>query len=520
MSKMLKSSGAMFIATLISRVLGMVREMVYSAFMGTSPVAGAFFLAYTIPNLFRRLLGEGALTAAFIPIFKSHEKDEASMWRVANAAISGLIIVCSLLVGIVLLGLTAFLALTKPSAETQLMLRLLRIMFPYLLLVCLTAVLMAMLNSRGKFFLPAMGATVLNVVTIATVLLVAPRWGEKLPDQVYALAYGVLVAGICQVSLQLPALWKEGFRPTWIPQCWKQPEVQEIWRKMIPGMLGVAAYQINILVTKGIAFKVDPTIVAKFDYAVRLMELPQGLFAVSLATFLLPTLSGLAAEKNFPEFRSTLSTGLGHLIFINLFASITLMVLAEPIVRLLFERGKFTPDDTLRVAEALTYLGPGLLAYSLVNILARAFYALGDTHTPMRISIFCLFLNLFLALWMIGPFRHVGLAAANSMSAWAQWGLLVYAFKRKMPNSDFKAVWRDLQKVAFLGICAGILAWSIRIQIVPWLEKTPELLNEILMVFVPAGFAFLLYYSMSLVLRISSPSEIAGLVLRKLKKKS
>ncbi len=508
----------MFIATLISRILGMVREMVYSAFMGTSPIAGAFFFAFTIPNLFRRLLGEGALTAAFIPIFKSHEKDEPMMWKVANSAITGLMILCSALVGVVLAGLTLFLVYADPSAETKLMLKLLRIMFPYLLLVCLTAVLMAMLNSRGKFFLPAMGATVLNVVMISTVLFVAPQWGQELPDQVYALAYGVLVAGICQVALQLPVLWKDGFRPTWISKCWTQPEVKEIWRKMIPGMLGVAAYQINILISKGIAFKVDPTIVAKFDYAVRLMELPQGLFAVSLATFLLPTLSGLAAEKQFPEFRSTLSTGFNHLIFVNLFASVALMVLAEPIVRLIYERGKFTPVDTMRVAEAVTILGSGLLAYSLVNILARAFYALGDTHTPMRISVFCLFLNLLLALWMIGPFRHMGMAAANSMSAWAQWGLLLYAFKRKMPKADFSNVWKDLQKIAALGLAAGILAWSVKFQLVSWLANVPELVGEILMVFVPAGAAFMLYYGLSLVLNIASPSEIAKLALKKLKK--
>ena len=513
---MLKSSGAMFIATLISRVLGMVREMVYSAFMGAGPVAGAFFLAYTIPNLFRRLLGEGALTAAFIPIFKSHEKDEKSMWHVANAAISGLIIVCSVIVGITLIGLTLFISFLKPSAETELMLRLLRIMFPYLLLVCLTAVLMAMLNSRGKFFLPAMGATALNVVTISVVLFVAPHWGVGLPTQIYALAYGVLVAGFFQVAIQIPALLKEGFRPKWISKSWQDPAVKEIWRKMIPGMLGVAAYQINILVTKGIAFKVDPTIVATFDYAVRLMELPQGLFAVSLATFLLPALSGLAAEKKFPEFRSTLSEGLGHLMFINLFASVVLMVLAEPIVRLLFERGKFDSEDTFRCAQALAFLGPGLLAYSMVNIVARAFYALGDTHTPMRISIFCLFINLFLALWMIGPFRQVGLAAANSMSAWTQWGLLLYAFKRKMPKSDFTQIWSDATKIGALAVGAGVLAWSLKYQLVSWLVGTPELISEILMVFVPAGAAFAFYFGMSILLKIKSPTEISDIVVRKI----
>src|SRR5471032_324857 len=214
MSQMLKSSGAMAAATLFSRVLGMVREIVYARFMGDGWVAGAFQFAFTIPNLFRRLLGEGALTAAFIPIFKEKEKNhgEIEMWRAANAVISGLVIAASAIIGIAMLGLSLALAVHQFDEKTELMLRLLRVMFPYMLLVCLAAAMMGMLNARGHFFIPAMGATMLNVVMITSVYWVAPKFGmglppgQKLPVQVFALAYGVLAAGVAQAMFQMPTL--------------------------------------------------------------------------------------------------------------------------------------------------------------------------------------------------------------------------------------------------------------------------------------------------------------------------
>src|SRR5262245_37016188 len=200
MSQMLKSSGAMAAATMTSRVLGMVREVVYASFMGAGPVASAFKLAFMVPNLFRRLLGEGALTAAFIPIFKQKEKlaGEKEMWRAANAVISGLLIAAGAVTVLAIVGISVALAVggenIKP--DTRLMLELLRFMFPYMLLVCVAAVLIGMANARGHFFVPALGAVMLNVVMIASVLLLSPRMGVKLEQQIFGLAIGVIVAGV------------------------------------------------------------------------------------------------------------------------------------------------------------------------------------------------------------------------------------------------------------------------------------------------------------------------------------
>ena len=350
---MLKSSGAMAGATLVSRLLGMVREMVYGYFMGTTWVASAFLLAFQIPNLFRRLLGEGALTAAFIPIFKEKEKihGEDEMWRAANAVISALIVFTCVVVAVGVVAISGALLFgghvengaTRFTGKTLLMLQLLRVMLPYLVLVCLAAAFMGMLNARGHFFIPAMGATMLNVVMIASVLLLAPRMGlefpkeQRLPHQIFALAIGVLAAGVAQAAFQLPTLARDGFRFRWVSP-WRDETVQRVVKQMLPATIGVAAFQINVVLTQGLSYWVDDYVVASFQYAVRLMELPQGLFGISLATYLLPTLSGLATDKNYDGFRSELRQGIGYLIFTNLIASVLLIALAEPIFRLLFER--------------------------------------------------------------------------------------------------------------------------------------------------------------------------------------
>jgi len=296
---------------------------------------------------------------------------------------------------------------------------------------------------------------------------------------------------------------------------WRDPTVREVVRKMVPGALGVAAFQINVLMTNGIAFWVDPQIVASFDYAVRLMELPQGVFGISLATYLLPTLSGLAAEKNYPEFRSTLQQGLSYLIFVNLIASVLLVVLAEPIIRLIFERGQFDESSTRRAAFALACLAPGLVAFSLVNVLARAFYALGDTRTPMKISAVCLGLNLVFALWLILPLRQGGLGIANTLTAAWNVGLLLYALRRKLARLDLAPLLQALPAKLGAAIVAGAAAWVAGHF---WQRSLGHdgLAIRLGAVFVPMALAGLIYWAITFYLRVPAAQEIAALVWQKL----
>ena len=519
MSEMLKSSGAMGAATLTSRVLGMVREIVYARFMGDGWVAGAFVLAFTIPNLFRRLLGEGALTAAFIPLFKEKEKTagETEMWRAANAVLSGLVVASLVIIACVVLGISIALFVGGFSEKTRLMLELLRVMFPYMLLVCLAAVFMGILNARGHFFIPAMGATMLNVVMIASVLFLAPRLGATLEQQIFGLALGVLVAGVAQAAFQLPLLHREGFRYEWIAP-WRDASVRHVVRQMLPGTIGVAAFQINVTLTQSLAFWVDPQIVASFGYAVRLMELPQGVFGISLATYLLPTLAGLATEKKFPEFRATLAQGLGHLIFVNLLASVLLVLLADPIIRLLFERGQFSADSTARAGLALACLAPGLLAFSIVNILARACYALGDVRTPMRISVFCLAVNVLLVLWLVPTFAQAGLGIANTVSAVVNVYLLFHALHRKLGKLELAAVRAALLPLALAAALAGTAAWFTH-RLCEQQFQHASLAGRLVVVFGPLTAAALVYWMLALWLKIPAAAELASLLRRKLGQK-
>ena len=520
-------------ATLASRILGMVREMVYGYFMGTTWVASAFLLAFQIPNLFRRLLGEGALTASFIPIFKEKEKlqGEAEMWRAANAVISALVIFTCVVVAVGILAVCGALAygghvengVTRFTGKTLLMLELLRLMLPYLVLVCLAAVFMGMLNARGHFFIPAMGATMLNVVMIGSVLLLAPRLGlayppeQRLPHQVFALAIGVLAAGVAQAAFQIPTLARDGFRFQWVSP-WQDATVRRVVRQMLPATIGVAAFQINVVLTQGLSYWVDDYVVASFQYAVRLMELPQGLFGISLATYLLPTLSGLATEKNYDGFRKELRQGISYLVFTNLIACVLLVALAEPIIRLLFERGKFDAASTGHATLALVCLAPGLVAFSVVNILARAFFALGDIRTPMKVSVFCLSLNLLLAVTLVWRFKQGGLGIANTLTSIVNVGLLGYALRHKLKRLDMASQRAPMLRLGGLALAAGVIAFGC------WRGWEQQLGHanvalKIGAVFVPAAIAGGVYWLVALWWKIPAAREMTDFALAKFKQR-
>jgi putative peptidoglycan lipid II flippase len=379
-----------------------------------------------------------------------------------------------------------------------------------------------MANARGHFFVPALGAVILNAIMISSVLLLAPRMGAKLETQIFGLAIGVLFAGLAQALFQLPSLSREGYRYEWVSP-WGDPTVREVVRKMLPGSIGVAAFQINVLVTQCFSFWFEPSIVSTFNYSVRLMELPQGMFGISLATYLLPTLAGLAAQKKFPEFQDTLRQGIGHLAFANLLAAAVATALAEPIVRLLFERGAFTPGATHRVALALTCLAPGLLMFSLNNILARAFFALNDINTPMKISVFCLTVNLIFAFWFVKRFQaahiggEVGLGVANTLSACFNTTLLIYTLRRKLGRLDMATLKPTLVVLVSNTFLAGILAalasflWEHRIGHVTLVTKLGA-------VFVPGGLACRVYWSVAYWMNIPAAREMTALITQRFRR--
>jgi putative peptidoglycan lipid II flippase len=279
----------------------------------------------------------------------------------------------------------------------------------------------------------------------------------------------------------------------------------------------VAAFQINVALVQTVALFVGTGIVSSFNGAVRLMELPQGMFGISLATFLLPTLAGLAADENYPEFRATLRHGLSTVIFLNLIASVLLVTLAEPIVRLLFERGAFTGGSTVRVAYALTCLAPGLVMFSTVNILARAFYALGDIKTPMKISIVCLAVNFAVTCALLKPLREGGPGIVNTLTSCLNMGLLLFALRKKLGKLELESLRKNLPTLALMTIFAGLVAWeSWR-----WWESSighGNMALKIGAVFVPAGIAGLAYWLAALAFKIPAAKEMMEFALAKFKR--
>jgi putative peptidoglycan lipid II flippase len=268
------------------------------------------------------------------------------------------------------------------------------------------------------------------------------------------------------------------------------------------------------VITYGFSFWIEDEIISSFNYAVRLMELPQGVFGISLATYLLPTLAGLAAEKKFPEFRSTLGQGLGYLIFVNLLASVLLLTLAEPMIRLLFERGRFDVYDTSRAAVALAWLAPGLVAFSMVNILARGFYAVGDLKTPMKISIFCLAVNALLTIALVWRFRQAGLGAANTITSAINVALLLFALRKKLAKLEFTGMTRHIPGLMGAALAAGAVSWFL----VRW--WTNRLGHETLLlkmgeVFAPMFAAAALYFLICLWLKVPYTRDILGLLRRR-----
>ncbi len=512
MSQLLRSSGPVGAATALSRVLGFVRTAAYAAFMGDGPVATAWTTAEQVPNLFRRLLGEGALTAAFVPTFKARaQRDgDAAAWHAASAVLCALVLVTVTLIGLVTLGVTVVLHFGNFEWRQELMLRLLRVMFPYVLLVCCAAVFIGLLNARGRFFLPALGAAMLNVVMIASVYWLAPLFGTEPKTQIFGLAIGYLLAGVAQATFQIPALLEEGFRFKWVNPM-QDATVREVLGKMGPATLGAAAYQVNVLATCFFAGATSPYAVASFNYATRLMELPQGIVGISLATVLLTELSGLVGEKNFPEFRRALREGLLHMMFVNALATVLLIVLAGPMIRLLFEHGVFTAVSTARATGALALLAPGLICFSANNILSRAFYALNDTRTPMLISLFCLALNLVLVFFLAIPLQQRGLAAANTVSAIANSALLFYALKRALPRFSLREMAPVIFSISILAAVAAVVAWGTQhLAEARWGHAT--LLARVAAVFLPITLAGASYLGLGLWIGLEQARELWNLL--------
>ncbi|MFC3152172.1 murein biosynthesis integral membrane protein MurJ [Litoribrevibacter euphylliae] len=417
---LLKSSAVVAVMTMLSRVLGLVRDVVVAIFFGASAGADAFFVAFKIPNFFRRLFAEGAFSQAFVPVLteyqqkKSHELVQDLVNHVAG--ILGGVLLLVTFVGVLATPLLAMLfapGFVGDDYKYQLTVEMLRFTFPYLMLVSLTAFAGGILNSYGRFAVPAFTPVLLNLSLIASAVLMAPY----LETPVMALAYGVLIAGIVQLLFQLPFLGGLGLFPS--PKYRKNHEgVKQIVTLMIPALFGVSVSQINLLLDTVLASFLQTGSVAWLYYSDRLTELPLGVFGIAIATVILPSLSRKHTNDDGKAFAQTLDWAVRMVLLIGAPAMLALIVLAEPLISTLFFHGALKESDIPMISASLRAYALGLLAFMLIKVLAPGFFSRQDTKTPVKIAIRAMVANMVLNLMLVWHLDHVGLALATALSSW------------------------------------------------------------------------------------------------------
>ncbi len=504
---LLRSSSIVSCMTLLSRLLGLLRDVVFARYIGAEAGADAFFVAFKVPNFMRRLFAEGAFAQAFVPVLSeyrtrgSHAAVRELLDRVAGCLGSVLTVVTLLCV----LGAPLVAAVFAPgfylgSAEKfALTSEMIRITFPYLMLISLTGFAGAILNSYDRFAVPAITPVLLNLSLIGAAILVSPYFEQP----VFALAWGVLAAGIVQLVFQLPFLARLHLLPQ--PRLdWQHSGVRQILKLMAPALFGVSVSQINLLLDTVLASFLPTGSVSWLYYSDRLAELPLGVFAIAVATVILPSLSRQHVSQSPAQFRQTLDWALRMILLIALPAALALVILAEPILVTLFQYGKTTANDMVMSSLSLRAYALGLLAFMLIKVLAPGYYARQDMRTPVKIGIIAMGANMLLNVFFVVPLYlyfnlgHVGLALATSASAYLNAGLLYRGLRKQgvyarqpgwgllitrylAANGAMAAVvlmllqhwnqwgeWLWWQRVAHLGaVCiAGLIAYGLTLAVV------------------------------------------------------
>ena len=467
---LLKASGVTGSMTMVSRILGLVRDVVIARLFGTSDGADAFFLANKIPNFLRRLFAEGAFNQAFVPVLSQYRTTRSlpevrELIAAVAGSLGGLLTVITMLVIAAAPYLAYVLAygFQDDPGKFELFVDMFRITFPYLLLISMTALCSAVLNSYGRFAVPAFTPAFLNISLIGCAILLAPYM--RVPE--LALAWGVLIAGLAQLLFQLPFLAKMRLLP--VPKLDKRHEgVKQIMKLMLPALFGVSVSQINLLLDTFIASLLISGSVSWLYYSDRLMELPLGTFGIAIAIVVLPSLSRKHASASMTEFSETLDWAFRLVCLIAIPATLALIIIAEPLLITLFQNDNFTSTDVLRAAASLRAYALGLIAFMAIKIFAPGFFARQNTVTPVRIGVIALCVNMVLnLLFYLNGLAHVGLALATSLAAFLNAALLLRAL-RKDDVYKFQPGWGVF--VLRLLLANGIMAFFLITVVGDWQE--------------------------------------------------
>lgn len=540
-----RSAGIVSIAVMFSRVLGLVREMIFARYFGAGFLYDAYVVAFRIPNVLRDLFAEGALSVAFVKVFTDYQinRSEKEAWRLASLILNLLAVIMSVICIVGILFSRQFVDLIADGFSPEkaaLAATLTQIMFPFILLVALAAVAMGVLNTKGVFGVPASASTVFNIVSIVFGLALAywlsgGGWlgsGDKnaLPDAasqwaIIGMAIGTLIGGAAQFLMQVPSLYKVGFRFSPILSI-ADEGVRKVAALMAPAIIGTSAVQINVLINTYFVSAIDGA-QGWLSYSFRLMQFPIGLFGVAVGTAAIPVLSRLASEGKIKEFRDTISSSMNLVFLMTLPSACGLIVLGEPIVRLIYERGKFDATATSMTAIALAGYSIGLTGYAAIKILSPAFYALDDAKTPMIIAIGSIAVNFvgsyFLREWLSGfgvtpqtphGYGHVGVALATSIVALVNFFALALLMRKRVMRLNGREIAASFAKIgAASAVLSAICYASYHLLLSRFGAGTFTL--RLLETFVPIGLGGIAFVVAAKLLRITELEQIYGTLRRK-----
>ncbi|HEY0790958.1 MAG TPA: murein biosynthesis integral membrane protein MurJ [Chthoniobacterales bacterium] len=518
-----KAAGVVSVAVMLSRVLGLLRDLLFAALFGAGRNMDAFIIAFRAPNLLRDLFAEGALSTAFVTTFsrKIATEGDSAAWSLAGkmATLTAVFMSFISFLGVVFAGpLIHLLAPGFDPAKRDLTILLAQVMYPFILLVSLAALVMGMLNAKNRFAVPALASSFFNLGSIVGGIGLGywmdPHFGNR---ALVGLAIGTLIGGLLQLAVQLPSLGQIGFkfRPDFH---WRDPGVAEVLYLMAPAVISSSAVQVNVMINGIFASHLGDGPVSWLNNAFRLVQLPIGVFGVAISTVTLPMVSRSAALKDRGAFRTTLARALRLAFFLTIPSTVGLMVLAQPIIRLLYERGRFLPHDTFETASVLQFYTIGLAAYSGIKVLAPAFYAIGQKNTPMYVSFLSIGANLLLN-WIF-TFRlglgQRGLALSTGLVALTNF-LVYYAMMRAQAKSlDSRRLLWNLTRVALAALGMGAVCWAgDRFLLGAAHGKLQQ--GAALAAVVAAGGAT--YLGLTFLLRIEEMHDILALVQRRLPKK-
>jgi putative peptidoglycan lipid II flippase len=459
-----RSAGVIGLATFSSRILGLVREVAVGWFFATGPAADAFAVATRIPGLLRDLFAEGAMSAAFVPTFTRYLQREGreAAWRLGSQVVNALLLITAVVVVLGILTAGPLVRLYAGSFEAEpgkleTTIILARLNMPFLMMIAVAAAFMGMLNALKRFFIPATSPATYNLVFVLCTVTLVPLLSRAGLEPVLALSVGMLAGGATQVAIQWPALRREGYRHSWTldPQ---DAGLRQVLFLMGPGSLGVAAAQVNLLVATQLATS-EAGAASALGYAFRLMYMPIGIFGVSVATAAIPDLARHASDSALDRMRSTLSSGLRLMLMLSVPATVGLIVLARPIVEVVFQHGVWETADTIRVAGALAFYAPGIVGYSVVKIASPSFYSLQDARTPMVASLVTIVANLVLNIWLNSFMGFRGLALGTAVAANINAGLLLWWLSNRIDGIDARRVLWSLAKISLASVAMAATAY-------------------------------------------------------------